>query len=135
MVDVAKATKIIGKLTTLKFFPSDPAGQKAVVEMACKMASSTEQIEWLVSQMTTWYNDWPGPREMRAVFCQRFRPADSVNVNQSSVFLDGVFPGCDMFGVIPTKELSPADVAARRRLEQPEAKRLLRSISREDDAA
>lgn len=134
MVDVARATKIIAKLTMLKFFPSDPAGQKAIVEMACKMASSTEQVEWLVSQMTAWYSDWPGPREMRAVFCQRFRPADGVNVNMSTVFPDGVFPGCQMFGVGP-KELSPADVTERRRIEQPEARRLLRELSKGDDAA
>lgn len=134
MVDVAKATKIIGKLTTLQFFPSDPAGQKAVLEIACKMASSTEQIEWLVGQMLTWYNGWPGPREMRAVFCQRFKPADGVNINMSAVFSDGIFPGCQMFGVGP-KELSPADVAERRRLERPEARRILRSITEGGDAA
>jgi hypothetical protein len=126
--------KLIGKLTTLKFFPADPAGQKAVVEIACKMASSTEQIDWLVSQMLTWYNEWPGPREFRAVFCQRFKPQDGVNLNMSSVFPDGVFPGCAMFGVGP-KELSPADVAERRKLEQPEARRLLQAIRDGGDAA
>lgn len=95
MVDVARAMKTIAKLTALKFFPTDPTGQKAVVEIAAKMATTNEQIDWVVAQMLVWYNEWPGPKEMRGVFCQRWKPADGgPNISVSQVFEGGIFPGC-----------------------------------------
>lgn len=126
MVDVARAAKTIAKLTALKFFPSDPAGQNVIVEIACKLATDTSQIEWLVNQMLSWYNDWPGPREMRAVFCQRWKPADGPDINYSSVFAEGIFPGTEASG---RKELSPADRMERRQIDREQSIRALKRLA------
>jgi hypothetical protein len=127
VVDVARAAKAVSKMTMLKFFPTDPNGQKAIVELCCKMATETEQVEWLVRAMLTHYNEWPGPREMRGMFCQRYKPADGgPNVNMSQVFPNGLFPGCAAEGM---KELSAPERQERRQIEQRDARRMLASIS------
>lgn len=94
MVDVAQAAKAVAKLTALKFFPADKEGRTAIVQAICEMATSNAQIDWVVEQMLNWYNEWPGPREMRGVFCQRWKPATGPNVNASQVLPGGLFPGC-----------------------------------------
>ena len=59
--------------------------------MAGRMASSEEEIEWLVDRMTIsgLYSEWPGPGEMRACFCSKFRPKDGISAT-SSVYPDGL---------------------------------------------
>ncbi len=89
MVNVMKAAQAIGKLAALKFFPSDPNAQSGLVQIACEMANSNEQIDWLVARMLTLYNEWPGPREMRACFCSKHRPADGKECH-SQVYFDGI---------------------------------------------
>ena len=74
------------------------------------MATKTEQIEWVITQMLGWYNEWPGPREMRGVFCQRWKPAQGPNVNCSQVFAGGLFPGCQLAeGLNETPAISEAE--------------------------
>src|SRR5690349_7814500 len=73
----------------LKFFPSDREARAAIVEMICEMASDECQVEWLVARALRLYNEWPGPRELRAAFCSKFRPRDGINA-YSTVYLDGI---------------------------------------------
>ena len=108
MVDVKAALKSIARLTALKFFPVDPDGRKAILELMCSMATRNDQIDWVVSQMLAWYNEWPGPREMRGVFCQRWKPAVGPDVNCSQVFSGGVFPGCEA-SAPPRMAISPTE--------------------------
>ena len=91
MVNVKRAAEAVGRLAILRFFPSDPNAQAAIVQILCEMARSNEQIDWLVNRMIAIYNEWPGPREMRACFCCRFRPKDGQNAC-SEVYLDGSWP-------------------------------------------
>lgn len=123
MVDVARAAKEVAKLTALKFFPGDKEGRLAVVQQLCEMATNNEQIEWVVAQMLNWYNEWPGPREMRGVFCQRWKPAVGVDVNCSTHFPDGVFPGC--LAAAPPREI----------MRRAEARQLLAGVMAELPAA
>ncbi len=76
MVDVKRATNEIAKLSLLKYFPSDPFARTALVEMICGFSESNVQIEWLVKRALVVFNEWPGPHELRALFCSRWRPVD-----------------------------------------------------------
>ena len=89
MLDVRKISKMLGGLALLKYFPSDPEARGELAVMVCEMMTSEEQVDWLVRRMRTLYNEWPGPKEMRAVVCSKFKPADGIDC-YSEVYMDGI---------------------------------------------
>ncbi|HXR75197.1 MAG TPA: hypothetical protein VN737_04420 [Bryobacteraceae bacterium] len=89
MVNVAEAAREIAKLGMLKYFPADKEARAAIVEMACGMASDNAQITWLVKRALALYNEWPGPNELRAAFCSKFRPRDGITA-YSRIYADGI---------------------------------------------
>ena len=89
MVNVKAASKIISELTLMRFFPSEDPARTALVRIICEMAESEDQIRWLVGRMINLYPEWPGPREMRACFCSKFKPKDGIEAH-SQVHLDGI---------------------------------------------
>lgn len=74
---------------TLKFFPSEVEARIGIAEQIAELAHSEEQVRWLVLRVPKLYQEWPGMREVRAVFCSKFSPRDGVEV-YSDVFLDGI---------------------------------------------
>jgi hypothetical protein len=91
MIDTQQATRDMARLSVLKFFPSDQTARAEIVLMACKMANTNADIVWLVNRCLELWNEWEGPREMRAVFCSKFRPADGVEAySQLPRFNDGI---------------------------------------------
>jgi hypothetical protein len=81
---------LVGDLSVLKFFPSNAGARLAIARLIGRMAADMDQVDWLIARMTSGiYNEWPGPGEMRACFCSRFRPLDGIETS-SSVYLDGV---------------------------------------------
>lgn len=92
-LDFEEVGALVSDLAALNFFPTTDEGRLAVVKVVGQMAASVEQVRRLVDQMLLLYNDWPGPRELRCVFCSRIgRPVDGVEVNASMVFPDGELP-------------------------------------------
>lgn len=91
MVNVERAARSIGKLSLLKFFPSDPDARTALVEMACAMVETDEEIEWLCRRALQIFNEWPGPNELRALYCSRYPAQDGVSAN-SELFSTGYPP-------------------------------------------
>jgi hypothetical protein len=84
--------KILEELRSLPYFPDDPAVMRAILRMAGSMCRNLGEVRWLVDRMTSGlYPDWPGPAEMRACFCSRFKPKDGITVC-STVFPDGLPP-------------------------------------------
>jgi len=66
------------KLSMLKFFPTDPLTQSAVMDLMRDMCESKEALDWLVSTMVNRVGVWNGPKELRGLLCTRFPPADGV---------------------------------------------------------
>jgi len=91
VVNVAKVTKSLGRLTLMKYFPADDSARAALVELVCGMIDSDEQAEWLAKRMLQVYPEWPGPQELRACFCGRYRPKDGINA-YSAIYPDGLPP-------------------------------------------
>jgi hypothetical protein len=67
----------MGTLSLMKFFPSDADFRGALVGLLREMCANDEQLEWLAQEMAR-RSEWPGPGQMRAIFCARFNPADGV---------------------------------------------------------
>jgi hypothetical protein len=89
MVNVAAVTRALGRLTLMKYFPADDAARTALVEMVCGMIHHEDQAEWLARRMLQIYREWPGPYEMRACFCGRYKPTDGINA-YSEIYPDGL---------------------------------------------
>lgn len=89
MVNAHTVAKTLAKLAMLKYFPADKEARTAIVEMVCGMASDEAQVDWLVRRVLALFNEWPGPQELRAVFCSKFAPRDGINAC-SQVYLDGI---------------------------------------------
>jgi hypothetical protein len=91
MIDSKQATADMARLSVLKFFPSDQTARTEIMLMACEMAQTNEQIAWLSKRCIQLWNEWEGPREMRAVFSSRYRPADGIEAySQLSRFNEGI---------------------------------------------
>jgi hypothetical protein len=123
MVDVKKATEQIAKLTLMKFFPQEKQARAALVEMVCSMAGDNERIEWLVRRALVLFNEWPGPKELRALLCSRWKPADGVEA-YSSVYISD-----ENGGGFPTEKPAPPPMLTPGR---DEARKLLRTVFADD---
>jgi hypothetical protein len=89
MLDFKRVVDILGGLTLLKFFPSDPVARLELAKLVGRMASTEQQVEWLVQRTLDLHSEWPGPHELRAIMCSRFKPADGINA-VSSFYPDGI---------------------------------------------
>ncbi len=112
MVNVKEISRILADLTALKRFPIEPSARAAITRMACEMADPTnrippdQQIRWLVNRMVTLYNEWPGPKEMRAVFCSRFKPHDGIEaLPDMQQFPDGIPADPALPPLVPAPDL------------------------------
>ena len=120
MVNVKKAVEQIGPLALMKFFPaqSESGARAALVGMVCEMASNNEQIEWLVRRALALYNEWPGPRELRALFCSRYKPADGIEARSTVYISDESGGGFPRETPLPQPVLTPGREEARRLLDR-----------------
>lgn len=75
------AVMAVGEMSLLKFFPTDEFAKAALVGLLCRMATEPAQLQWLSRTLMDNYTEWPGPQEIRAVFCTRFKPADGIEAD------------------------------------------------------
>jgi len=89
MITSEVAMNAVRSMAVIPFFPSDEFAQTTIMNEVAAMCETTQQAQWLVKKMIRIYSSWPGPREMRACFCSKFRPADGFEVG-STVYPDGI---------------------------------------------
>jgi len=77
------------RLAILQFFPAAHSERLQVSDLIEKIAATDEQVQWLGNRMITLYSKWPGPREMRACFCSRYKPQDGISIF-SEVYTEGI---------------------------------------------
>lgn len=110
-LDFEHVADILSGLCLLPFFPAEDGARLALAEMIAEMAESEDQVKWLVKRMTGGlYAEWPGPGEVRAVFCARFKPRDGLTA-YSSVYPDGI-PSEFPVESSPVLALPPGHVAS-----------------------
>ena len=90
MLDFEKVLDLLDGLILLKFYPSEPAGRLAIAKLVGQMATTHEQVEWLVTRTVQLCNEWPGPLALRQIFCRKYKPADGIEVTCTELFPDGV---------------------------------------------
>lgn len=78
MINVKRASESIGRLARLKFFPASDIDRTEILKLICEMASTNEQIDWLVNRVRALWTEWEGELELRAVLCSKYRPADGI---------------------------------------------------------
>lgn len=125
MLDVRTAKRAVGSLSLLRFFPADPEARAALAEMLAVMCPDDAACEWLVARTLQLHNEWPGPLELRAVLCSRYRPSDGVEA-YSAVWPTGIPSGnpTEQVCLPPGRAVSSdphlegliADLAMRKRL-------------------
>src|ERR1019366_1058876 len=72
-----------------------PASDLAHAEIAGElqaMVCEPAELEWLVAEAPLLYREWPGFRELRALYCAKCRPRDGV-LSDSVVYKDSMIPG------------------------------------------
>lgn len=80
MVNPKWVLQQVEEMASLKYFPTQGAALLSIGRLVCDMAENEEQVRWLVKRMTSGiYSEWPGPGELRACFCSRFRPRDGID--------------------------------------------------------
>ena len=88
-MEVKRVSNILGGLALLKYFPTDGEARGELAVMVSEILTTEDQVAWLVRRMRNLYNEWPGPQELRAVACSKFKPADGIEGN-SCIYLDGI---------------------------------------------
>lgn len=83
------ASEIAAEFSLLRYFPSDPESRATLVALLMRMCQYEEQARWLAGRVADLYNEWPGPRELRALYCARFKPRDGQEAF-SQTFPDGI---------------------------------------------
>jgi len=86
-----RVLEMLAELAMLRFFPArNSAVLIGLARLVNQMCADESQVRWLVDRMTSGiYAEWPGPQEMRACFCSRFKPKDGLNA-YSTVYPDGI---------------------------------------------
>lgn len=62
----------------LRYFPSDAGARAGIMGVLARMVETVEGLQWLVRTMVDEVGEWQGPKELRGVYCTRFRPADGI---------------------------------------------------------
>jgi hypothetical protein len=88
---------LIATLGTMKYFPSDLTVRLALVELMGELTDDENAVRWLVKEMRTKFQEWPGEFVLRQTFIAKFRPRDGVVYSVCTC-------GC---GAIQTMQLAP----------------------------
>ena len=81
---VAIESAVSRMIELLKFSSPNSHDQRvALMELFGAMVSKDDnvaegQCEWLVKILTTQFDEWPGPRTVRGIFCRRWKPVDGI---------------------------------------------------------
>lgn len=68
----------IAGMSILKYFPMDEIQHRVMAEFLRKLCGHAEGLHWLVTQLVNRVGEWPGPAQVRGIYCTRFKPADGV---------------------------------------------------------
>lgn len=84
-----EATAAVDELELMAFFPSNAAARAALAHILMELVDDKERLRWLVDRALKLYTRWPGPAELRALYCSRYKPKDGVETH-STLYPDGI---------------------------------------------
>jgi hypothetical protein len=113
VITIRQAGVAVSQMAVLKCFPSDAIARAMLAEMILRTVSDTERLEWLVRVAVANCDEYPGPKQIRALYCTRFKPKDG-----------GDQPTCTIPGFTPAdSERGYQELQARETAKQIEAYR------------
>lgn len=77
-IDEKMANDAVQSMTALRYFPTNAAAHTEIGWLLMRMVVDQQQLEWLVEAMIDRVGEWPGTKELRAIFCTRFKPLDGI---------------------------------------------------------
>jgi hypothetical protein len=92
MISEPVMRKLIARLSLLPFFPAQTEAKVEISEVVEEFAEADEQVDWLGRRMLALYKEWPGPRELRACFCSRYKPKDGFSICSAVYAKQGGIP-------------------------------------------
>lgn len=66
--------------------PKTPKGVEILAKEFTRLADSPEKLEWLIETAVRSWEKFEGIRELRAMYCHRYRPADGQSVQGSNLY-------------------------------------------------
>lgn len=108
----AAATKAVRMLGgNVPFFPGDESAQTMIASELRRLCNTNQELGWLVRQVMLLWKQWHGVRELRILFCSKFRPVDGVDLEGA---VSVAFPetGYPPALPMPSLEPSPAQLGA-----------------------
>ena len=87
-----ECTVYVEMLASIPFFPAESGARVLIGNQIRSMCGSSGEALWLVERMVYLHGDkWPGPAEMRRVYCAKHFPLDGVPaIGVSEKFPDGI---------------------------------------------
>ena len=129
MITPEEAQIIVAQLGAMNFFPNnEPAVRATISRLVQRMCDTFQQAQWLVDRMIDLYDRWPGPHELRAVYCSRYKPADGLE-GYSAVYPDGIPPERRIEPAHQPLALPPGRIASA----NPEADAMVSRLMEEQD--
>lgn len=83
MITTKQAAEATARLAVLVHYPGDPIARAEIGDMLLSMVGTPAQLEWLISTMRDRVGKWEGPRELRGVFCTKFKPLDGIEATST----------------------------------------------------
>jgi hypothetical protein len=86
---ITEAMKAVDRMSILKYFPTAQVAKEEIADMLVQMIQTDQwgderdKLNWLVKAMRDNVGEWPGPAELRAVYCCKFKPSDGINAYSS----------------------------------------------------
>jgi hypothetical protein len=99
------AAVVVEAMSSMPFFPTAAGARFLIGEEIRSMCENSEEAFWLAQRMAQLYKSWPGPREMRLVYCGRHRPLDGVDIiGISDFYPDGIPTEAETMGLLAREQ-------------------------------
>lgn len=79
------------ELAVLPRFPYDQDARLMIMRTLTAMVKDEEKLDWLIERACNLWSKWEGIKELRAIYCARYLPADGIETT-SAIYSDGVPP-------------------------------------------
>lgn len=74
----------VDRMEVLRYFPSSKPARDEIASLLSEMIQTDQwgtaqsKLDWLIRALRDNVGEWPGPKELRGVYCCKFRPSDGI---------------------------------------------------------
>ena len=91
------------------------------------MVGTVQQLDWLVAALVNEVGEWPGPKELKAIYCTHFKPVDGVEVDCTTRGFTGA--DCERQNMLAAPAVLKCLVPADDDLRSPEDRRAIDELA------